>query len=246
MSLAARLPGLMLLMLLPHGLSAQIPDKFTNLRVLPADISRDSLVAIMRGFSFALGVRCQYCHVGGDGISFEGVRFEDDGDEDKRKARHMLHMVQTINDSLLAHLPDRDQPAVGVNCVTCHHGLARPRTIEAVLEQTVLAAGADSAVAHYRSLRESYFGSGAYDFSAQRLMELARNLAVGGRTAEALRMLQLNAEYYPRSVATWLQIGEVHALRSERDAAIAAFEKALEIDPRNQQASRRLEQIRGR
>lgn len=233
-------------LLMPNAASAQIPDTFTNLQVLPKEISRDSLVAVMRGFSFALGVRCQYCHVGGDGVSFDGVRFDDDADEDKQKARHMLRMVRTINEDLLAGLPSRDQPAVRVNCVTCHHGLARPRTLEDVLEQTVITAGVDSAVAQYRGLRESYFGSGAYDFSAQRLMELARMLTAGGRTAEALRLLQLNVEYHPHSVATWVQIGDLHALRSERDAAIAAYEKALELDPQHQQASRRLQQIRGR
>ena len=50
----------------------QIPEKFENLQFFPKDIARDSLINIMRGFSFALGVRCQHCHTGGDGISFEG------------------------------------------------------------------------------------------------------------------------------------------------------------------------------
>ena len=40
----------------------------------------------------------------------------------------MMHMTRTINEELLARLPDRDQPAVGVSCVTCHGGLARPET----------------------------------------------------------------------------------------------------------------------
>ena len=50
-------------------ITAQIPDEFQNLRVLPTDISRDSLLRVTRDFSFALGVRCQYCHVGGDGTA---------------------------------------------------------------------------------------------------------------------------------------------------------------------------------
>ena len=37
------------------------PDSFTNLRVLPRDISRDTLVNMMAGFTRALGVRCPYC-----------------------------------------------------------------------------------------------------------------------------------------------------------------------------------------
>jgi thioredoxin reductase len=41
----------------------QIPDKFTNLKVLPKDISKQELQSTMRGFAFALGVRCEHCHV---------------------------------------------------------------------------------------------------------------------------------------------------------------------------------------
>jgi hypothetical protein len=34
------------------------PDSFTNLKVLPRDIPRDTLVNMMAGFTRALGVRC--------------------------------------------------------------------------------------------------------------------------------------------------------------------------------------------
>ena len=42
---------------------AQFPDKFTNLQVLPKNISQSDLQTTMRGFAFALNVRCPYCHV---------------------------------------------------------------------------------------------------------------------------------------------------------------------------------------
>jgi len=35
----------------------QFPDKFTNLKVLPKDVSKQELQLSMRGFGFALGVR---------------------------------------------------------------------------------------------------------------------------------------------------------------------------------------------
>ena len=76
-----------------RDVAAQIPERFENLQVLPAGIARDSLVLIMRGFSFALGVRCQYCHSGGDGVSFAGVTFASDDKQAKRTARFMLRMV---------------------------------------------------------------------------------------------------------------------------------------------------------
>jgi len=49
----------------------QPPWEPKNLRYFPKDITREALVQRMREFSFALNVRCQYCHTGGDGISFD-------------------------------------------------------------------------------------------------------------------------------------------------------------------------------
>lgn len=45
--------------------AAQAPSAagFKNLQVLPRDITRDQLLAVMRGFTRSLGVRCNYCHV---------------------------------------------------------------------------------------------------------------------------------------------------------------------------------------
>jgi tetratricopeptide (TPR) repeat protein len=223
---------------------AQIPDTFTNLQVLPKTISRDSLVGIMRGFSLSLNARCQYCHVGGDGVSFDGVRFADDDDEDKRKAREMLRMVQRINTEILPNLPQRDQPPVEVNCFTCHRGAQRPRMIEAVLAQTIVEAGADSAIAQYRRLRSIYYGRATFDFSETPLIELARILLRQGTGDVAERMLQLNLEFFPNSVQTYGGLAEVRLQRGDTAGAITALEKVLELRPQDAEARRRLEMIR--
>jgi len=101
------------------GIRAQSPAqpawKAKNLKFFPADISREALTQRMREFSFALDVRCQYCHSGGDGISFEGVDFSSDEKTTKLKARAMLKMTDQINKSLLADVPSRAEPRVEVN-----------------------------------------------------------------------------------------------------------------------------------
>ena len=51
------------LLLIGTPATAQFPDKFRNLKVLPKDISKHELESTMRGFAFALGVRCDHCHV---------------------------------------------------------------------------------------------------------------------------------------------------------------------------------------
>jgi hypothetical protein len=232
------------IMLCPADAGGQIPDTFTNLQVLPKAIPRDSLIGIMRSLSFALGVRCQYCHVGGDGISFEGVRFPDDDDIHKRKARYMLRMVATLNEELLAGVPERSNPAVRVQCVTCHGGLAKPTTLEATLGETIRTAGADSAVAQYRRLRERYYGSAAYDFTVQRLMELALILSRDNRNDDAVRMLELDAEFFPQNASVQRQLGETHVARADTAAAIVAFERVMQLQPQNAEVRRRLEQLR--
>src|SRR5579875_2431196 len=73
------------------------PQKFQNLQFFPKDIPRDTLLMIMRGFTDALGVRCQYCHVSEAGANGqERFNFASDDKETKKKARFMLHMVDTI------------------------------------------------------------------------------------------------------------------------------------------------------
>src|SRR5690349_21026670 len=102
------------------------PDSFTNLKVLPKDISKPALINMMRSFTGALGVRCQYCHVGREGMPLDSFNFASDDKRTKKVARVMLHMVMHINEEHLAEVPDRPEPHVVVKCATCHRGIARP------------------------------------------------------------------------------------------------------------------------
>src|SRR5688500_13875114 len=132
----------------------QIPDSFTNLKVPPRSIARDSLVQIMRGFSLSLNVRCQYCHVGGDGVSFKDVDFAKDDDIHKQRARFMLRMVDSLNRSVLPKLPGLMGNALRIECKTCHRGASRPLLLTQELEQIRDTGGMAAAVTRYRQLRE--------------------------------------------------------------------------------------------
>ncbi len=75
--------------------AAQFPDKFTNLKVLPKDISKHEMESTMRSFAFALGVRCDHCHIEKKAPE-KGLDFAADDKEAKKTARVMLQMVAAI------------------------------------------------------------------------------------------------------------------------------------------------------
>ena len=216
------------------------PWKGENLQYFPKDITRQQLTQRMREFSFALNVRCQYCHVGGNGISFEGVVFASDEKPAKVKARAMLRMVDDINGSLLSKLPSRAEPRVTVDCVTCHRGLALPKTLQTTLLEIVNTKGADAAVARYRELRRDDSLTGRYNFGEWEINELARQLSEAGKRDEAIAILDMNAEFYPKSIAIDLMVAELQVLVGNRDKALARFRAALEKDPNDARAKQRI------
>jgi len=235
------------LVLVAQPLFAQIPDKFENLKVLPKDITREQLLATMRAFSLGLGVRCDYCHEENKTAPAQGngpnLNFKADTKPTKETARFMLRMVGTINDSILSKLTRRSDPPVHVQCVTCHRGSPLPRTLETILVETTTKAGVDSAIAQYRKLREDALTSGRYNFGEITLSEVARQLSAAGKADEALRMLLLNEEIFPQSGQADFQIGEAYRARGEKDKAIEFYRKALQKQPNNPQAKRRLQEL---
>ncbi|HET7462241.1 MAG TPA: c-type cytochrome [Longimicrobium sp.] len=230
----------------PAAAQMQIPDHFENLQVLPKDIPKDTLVAVMRSFAGSLGVRCNFCHVereaAGGPPSFN---FASDDRANKRNARVMMRMVRTINTQQLTQLPERNTPPVNVTCLTCHRGLPVPTTLGRVLTAALDSGGAQAAVARYRQLRERDLASGRYDFSESSLTDLARTLAAQGKTAEAATLLELNAEFYPQSGQVEFQLGEVYRMRGERDKALVHYRMAQAKDPNNPQVARRIQELSG-
>ena len=104
----------------------QIPQTFTNLQVLPKNIARGDLVAAMKGFTAALKVRCEHCHVG-EGDDLSKFDFASDAKPTKKVARTMIHMVDHINTEHLKGIGDAArQPKV--TCFTCHRGERTPAT----------------------------------------------------------------------------------------------------------------------
>jgi tetratricopeptide (TPR) repeat protein len=220
--------------------------KGRNLQYFAKDIKRDVLIQRMREFSFALSVRCQHCHAGGDGVSLEGVDFSSDDKPAKNKARAMLRLTDQVNQTLLPQVPSRAEPRVEVNCATCHHGLRLPKSLQTTLFEIVNVEGTAAAIQRYRELRASDTLSGRYNFDEWEINELARRLVEAGNPTAAIGILEMNGEYYPKSAGIDFTIAEIHLQRGERDKALARYRVSLEKAPDNPRAKARIAELEKR
>ncbi len=103
-------------------------DKPTNLKILPKDISEEKLHDIMRNYSRALGVRCNYCHVATavPGQEHPKWDFASDDKKEKNVAREMMIMTAAINADHLGKIKTMGDPLEQIQCVTCHMGRTTP------------------------------------------------------------------------------------------------------------------------
>jgi hypothetical protein len=75
-----------------------IPDTFTNLKVLPSTITKPELVTLMKQFSITFKVRCSYCHEVSDDLS-EGS-FASDNKTTKLEARKLVRLIHESTTTL--------------------------------------------------------------------------------------------------------------------------------------------------
>jgi tetratricopeptide (TPR) repeat protein len=245
---AAVIPGLAS----AQGRGGAQPPK--NLQVLPRDMPRNQVTAMMRTFAMGLGVRCEHCHAedpnappaaGRGGRGGPPLDYALDTKEEKKIAREMLKMVMDINSKYLPTTGRTVDEFNRVTCETCHHGLARPQTIRAAMGLAVRAAGSDSAVALYRSLRTRYYGSGAYDFSELQLNEAGSQIASDPENRRAaMAILRLNLEFFPQSIPTMQNLANISIQAGDTAGAVDVLTKALEIQPNNNQLRNMLQRIR--
>jgi hypothetical protein len=226
------------------------PPAPKNLQVLPKDMPREQLIAVMRGFSRALGVGCDHCHAPGpkpDGPP----DFPADTKWEKGAARTMLRMTMAINGEYLTKLEprpagdhDAGQPLVRVECMTCHRGVARPETVQSRMARVLAKDGPEAAIKDYRQLRTDAMTGGGYDFTDAPLNAVAEQLIAEGKAAQALPLLDMDVEYNPKSSGAYALLAEARLAAGNRAGAIEALERAVTLEPRNQRAKKRLDQIR--
>ena len=211
--------------------NAQIPDTFTNLKVLPKDITKEKLVDIMKSFTSSLGVRCNFCHVGEDGQPLRTFDFQSDTKTAKLKARTMMEMTHNINSDYLSRFSDYQDNTLQVKCVTCHRGIQKPEPLEDVIYEKIKSDGLDEAISDYNNLYKKYYGGSAYDFRDHTLVGLAEKLAEEKMYEEALAFAKINVEKYPESGVAYFGQAETYESKGDKENAIKNYNKALEFMP---------------
>lgn len=102
------------------------PVHYTNLKVLPKNISSKELQSIMTDdFEDALGVSCGFCHA--NNANGRGLDFASDAKPEKDITRVMMRMTLGINKKYLkVKHPKLGSNVMVVSCFTCHKGQPFP------------------------------------------------------------------------------------------------------------------------
>lgn len=211
-----------------------------NLKVLPKDWSREQVVAVMQNFTAALGVGCNFCH---DLKQGQPPDFASDEKKEKDMARAMMKIATDLNAQLPKALGMEPKDTTRVQCITCHRGVPEPKQIGEILSKTSAEKGFPAAAAQYDELKAKYYGAQAYDFTDRGLIATATPL-MQSRTDEAIQFLNLGLQKFPQSAPTYVALAQAQEAKKDTNAAIAALEKALAIDPKNAQAQRMLGELK--
>ena len=100
-------------------------SEWKNLKVLPQNISKDSLKGLMRGYNAALGVKCNFCHA--ENPETNEMDFASDAKKEKEFARHMIVMTRDINAKNFNWKNIENPEMINVvTCTMCHRGNESP------------------------------------------------------------------------------------------------------------------------
>ena len=132
--------------------------------------------------------------------------------------------------TIYTHLPPPSTPAAWTRRWLPSWGRTRsPPPRASAVERGVVAGdtvGAETALRAAQGLVANRF----HDLEAE-VNALGYRLLGAGKVEPAILAFQVNARVYPRSANTYDSLGDALALAGRRAAAIAAYRKALELDP---------------
>jgi CubicO group peptidase (beta-lactamase class C family) len=157
--------------------------------------------------------------------------------EDRLVGDHDLIVI--FNNTPGASLEDM---AKGIRAILYGQEPAKPkRSLAIELVFTLMNHGADATVAQYRELKRT--SPNDYDFNERALNQIGYQLLGLGRNSDAIAILKLNAEEYPKSANVYDSLAEAYEKDGQKQLAIANYRKALDLDPKNQKAADKIKEL---
>jgi hypothetical protein len=118
------LSGLIILSAVAISWNTAFEGDERNLKVLPKDISSDSLQQVMDNFVSALNVNCAFCHAPKDPAQPKKLSYASDANHLKEVTRTMMRMTDEMNTKYIRTLGNNNIQLV--TCNTCHRGQPVP------------------------------------------------------------------------------------------------------------------------
>jgi hypothetical protein len=115
------------------------------------------------------------------------------------------------------------------------------KSIAQTLAPTIAAAGVDRATRQYHQLKTA--AAATYNFDEGELNSLGYQLLGQKKISEAIRILQLNTEAYPKSSNVYDSLGEAYLDAGDKPKAIANYQTALQLNPKNRGAISALQKL---
>jgi hypothetical protein len=116
------------------------------------------------------------------------------------------------------------------------------RSISETLAATIATSGIDQATAQYHELKATQ--PTIYNFDEDQLNSLGYQLINTKKFSDAVRVLQLNADAYPKSSNAYDSLGEAYMDYGIKPLAIANYERAVQLDRNNVNAERMLQKLK--
>lgn len=114
-------------------------------------------------------------------------------------------------------------------------------SIAQTLSETIASGGIDQAARQYSELKAA--APSTYNFDQSELNTLGYQLIKQKKLSEAIRIFQLNVEAYPKSGNAYDSLAEAYMDDGNKALAIANYQRAVELNPKNRGAVRMLQKL---
>jgi tetratricopeptide (TPR) repeat protein len=119
---------------------------------------------------------------------------------------------------------------------------AGPQSICAPMTETLVRDGVEAAVTRYQLLKKEE--PEGWSFAENELNMLGYQLLARDRTDDAIVIFKLNVETFPEGFNTYDSLAEAYMVAGRTEAAIANYERSLELNPNNTNAVSMLTRLR--